>query len=330
MRLQDYQDVADATDLQSLESRLVKFANEMNFGIISGALVIEQGVGRAQTFHLGNTPQAFLSTFANTSIGQRDPVMRRLKRLSAPFVYDQSMYVAEQATDLWDLQAPFGYKTGIAMALHLPSGKHFVMGVDRTEPLPGDEVALTRLMADLQLLAVHAQDSAVRLLTPSAIELESLPKLSEREREILKWTAEGKSARAVGQILSISEHNMKYHVKQVLTKLKVSSKHQAAARAKLWGFYRTGQSPWQVIAWVVAFQNSQCFNLGTEPTGFYSEFANGVHSELLLRHPQRRLVRRSKSARSPFRGAFLCRASRWYESAVRNGPSTSRTQCWPR
>jgi len=164
VRLQDYQDVADATDLQSLESRLVKFANEMNFGIISGALVIEQGVGRAQTFHLGNTPQAFLSTFANTSIGQRDPVMRRLKRLSAPFVYDQSMYVAEQATDLWDLQAPFGYKTGIAMALHLPGGKHFVMGVDRTEPLPDDEVALTRLMADLQLLSVHAQDSAVRLL----------------------------------------------------------------------------------------------------------------------------------------------------------------------
>ncbi|MEO6363061.1 MAG: autoinducer binding domain-containing protein [Caldimonas sp.] len=235
MRLQDYQDVADAADVQTLESRLVRFAHDLDFGIISGALVVEHGVGKASTFHLGNTPQAFVSTFASTVIGQRDPVMRRLKRLSAPFVYDQSMYVNEQAGDLWDLQATFGYKTGIAMALHLPGGKHFVMGVDREEPLPRDEVAVTRLMADLQLLAVHAQDTAVRLLAPVAFAPVGLPQLSDLEKEILKWTAEGKSAWAVGQILSISEHNVKYHVKRILNKLDVGSKHQAAAKARLLG-----------------------------------------------------------------------------------------------
>ena len=51
MRLQDYQDVADAGDMPTLEGRLVKFAHELGFGIISGALVVEQvftwpGVGQ--------------------------------------------------------------------------------------------------------------------------------------------------------------------------------------------------------------------------------------------------------------------------------------------
>lgn len=232
MRLQDYQDVADARDMPTLEARLVRFAHELGFGIISGALVVEQSAGRATTFHLGNTPDAFQSTFANTSVGRRDPVMRRLKRLSAPFVYDQSMYVDEQAADLWEMQATFGYKTGIAMALHLPGGKHFVMGVDREQPLPGDDLALTRMMADLQLLAVHAQDSAVRLLAPQALGVQNLPRLTDREIEILKWTAEGKSSWAVGQILNISEHNVKYHIKRILIKLEVGSKHQAVAKAK--------------------------------------------------------------------------------------------------
>jgi DNA-binding CsgD family transcriptional regulator len=221
--------------MPTLEARLVRFAHELGFGIISGALVVEQGPGRVTTFHLGNTPEAFKSTFASTSIGQRDPVMRRLKRLSAPFVYDQSTYVNEEAADLWDMQAPFGYKTGIAMALHLPGGKHFVMGVDRDQPLPRDDMVLTRMMADLQLLAVHAQDTTVRLLAPHVHGALVVPRLTDRELEILRWTAEGKSSWAVGQILNISEHNVKYHVKRILMKLEVSSRHQAAAKAKSFG-----------------------------------------------------------------------------------------------
>jgi DNA-binding CsgD family transcriptional regulator len=235
VRLQDFQDVADAADIPTLETRLVRFANELGFGIISGALVVEHAAGRVSTFHLGNTPEAFASTFASTSVGRRDPVMRRLKRLSAPFIYDQSMYVSEQAADLWEMQALFGYKTGIAMALHLPGGKHFVMGVDRDQPLPGDDVIVTRMMADLQLLAVHAQETAVRLLAPQVHGVPYVPRLTDREVEILKWTAEGKSAWAVGQILNISEHNVKYHVKRILVKLEVSSKHLAAAKAKALG-----------------------------------------------------------------------------------------------
>ena len=235
VRLKDYQDVAEAGDMQTLESRLVRFANDLGFGIISGALVVEQSPGRVMTYAFGNTPEAFQSTSGSAVVGKRDPVMRRLKRLSAPFVYDQSTYVNEEAGDLWEMQALFGYKTGIAMALHLPGGKHFIMGVDRDQPLPGDDALVTRMMADLQLLAVHAQETAVRLLVPDTVEVQYLPRLTEREIEILKWTAEGKSAWAVGQILNISEHNVKYHIKRILMKLAVGSKHQAAARAKALG-----------------------------------------------------------------------------------------------
>ncbi|MEO8835369.1 MAG: LuxR C-terminal-related transcriptional regulator [Caldimonas sp.] len=233
--LRDYVEVAAAKDVSTLESRLVRFANDLGFGIISGALVVEHAAGRVSTFHLGNTPEAFQTTFANTDIGSRDPVMRRLKRLSAPFVYDQSMYVGEQAGDLWEMQALFGYKTGIAMALHLPGGKHFVMGVDRDQPLPDDDLLVTRMMADLQLLAVHAQETAVRLLAPRALELQYMPRLTDREVEILKWSADGKSAWAVGQILNLSENNVKYHIKRILVKLEVASKHQAAAKARTLG-----------------------------------------------------------------------------------------------
>src|SRR5512143_4120338 len=63
--------------------------------------------------------------------------------------------------ELWEEQARYGYQTGIAMALHLPEGKHFMLGVDRDRALPSDRHELTRVVADLQLFAVHALDAAM-------------------------------------------------------------------------------------------------------------------------------------------------------------------------
>lgn len=233
VRLHDYVDITNAADVEALESLLVRFANQQGFGIISGLLVVEGAGRKVDTFPLGNTPPAFATTFADSEIGKRDPVMRRLKRFSTPFIYDQSTYVKEEAADLWETQASFGYKTGIAMALHLPQRMHFLLGVDRDEPLPTDEYVLTRLMADLQLLAVHAQEVAVRLLVPQTAGLMHMPDLTDRELEVLKWTAEGKSRWVIGQILNISEHTVKYHFNKILTKLEAGSALQAVAKARL-------------------------------------------------------------------------------------------------
>ena len=101
------------------------------------------------------------------------------------------------------------------MRLYLGPGKHLIIGVDRDAPLPNDSAELTRMMADVHLYAVHAQVAALRLLGP--------------------WTSEGKSAWAVGQILNTTEHNVNYHLRGVMAKLAVGSKHQAAAKARAFG-----------------------------------------------------------------------------------------------
>ena len=72
-------------------------------------------------------------------------------------------YADKGLVDMWEEQAGFGYSTGIAMALHLPEGRHFMLGVDRDQPLPGDPLELQRTVADLQLFAVMAQDVAMRI-----------------------------------------------------------------------------------------------------------------------------------------------------------------------
>ena len=145
-------------------------------------------------------------------------------------VEDIHTYVANGVGDLWEQQAQFGYRTGIAMALHLPEGKHFLLGVDRDRPLPSDPNELQRLVADLQLFAVHAQDAAMRLLVPLALQPER-PSLTPRELEVLRWTMDGKTAWEVGAVLGISERTAVLHINNAMHKLKCVNKHQAVLKA---------------------------------------------------------------------------------------------------
>lgn len=230
MHLQRYLDVSQATHVEAFQRRLVSFANDLDFGIVSAALITRRP-GRATDYAVvSNTPMGFEDAQRDEGDAQRDPVVQRLRSLSVPFAYDQSLYVHEEAADLWEIQAAYGYRTGIAVALHLPNSRHFVLGVDREDDLPSDSEQLTRLFADLQLLAVHAQDAACRLLDAEAGDAEPLH-LTPREKEIMKWTMEGKSAWAVAQILSCSEATVNFHVRNVLRKLKCANKHQAMLKA---------------------------------------------------------------------------------------------------
>jgi two-component system NarL family response regulator len=55
------------------------------------------------------------------------------------------------------------------------------------------------------------------------------PELSERERQVLQYIANGKSNKEIGQVLYISENTVKSHVKSILTKLDAMGRTEAIA-----------------------------------------------------------------------------------------------------
>lgn len=231
MRHQDLLDIGQAGDLRSFEQGLVRLAGELDFPLVSAVLIVDQPGHDPLAVSVGNTPQEYLASFNSAPDAQRDPVLRQLKKLSTPVIYDQTTYVREQAADLWEHQAHFGYRTGVAVALHLPNHRHFVMGVDRRDALPSNDREVTRLMADLQLVAVHAQDAAVRLLTREQPRLDEDLTLTPRELEVLKLTMDGLTAAAIGDRLAISTPTVNFHMRNLREKLGASSKHQAVLRA---------------------------------------------------------------------------------------------------
>ena len=222
--------VLQAKDRDEFRDEVVRFAHELGFETVAALTVVESGIAGTEVVSIDNTPQAYNEAFFDVHRNRTDPVIQHLRRQSVPIVWDQRTYTEQGLGELWEQQAPFGYRTGIAMALHLPDGKHFLLGVDRHESLPADAAELQRMVADLQLFAVHAQESALRLLLPALLQPER-PALTPRELEALRWTMEGKTAWEVGKILGISERTAVLHVNNAMHKLGCVNKHAAVLKA---------------------------------------------------------------------------------------------------
>lgn len=233
-----YLAVMEAKTLSEFSVQLVRFAQELDFKFINALVVTDISPEHSQFETVDNTPPEYADVYRDLLGAQRDPVMQHCKRAAIPIVWDQQTYVSQGAADYWECQAQYGYMTGIAMALHLPGGRHFFMGVDRDRPLSKDPREITRIVADLQLFAVHAQDAAFRIFPPSAAGGADLPNLTPRELEALRWTMEGKTAWEVGTIMSISERTAVLHLQNSMRKLASVNKHQAVLKALRLGLLR--------------------------------------------------------------------------------------------
>ncbi|MBV9673684.1 MAG: response regulator transcription factor, partial [Verrucomicrobia bacterium] len=64
------------------------------------------------------------------------------------------------------------------------------------------------------------------------------PELSKRERQVLKYLANGRSNKEIARILYISEHTAKAHVRAVMTKLNADSRTEVIAIATKHGLIK--------------------------------------------------------------------------------------------
>lgn len=79
------------------------------------------------------------------------------------------------------------------------------------------------------LVQVAHEFFVTRLLTQNIPEYSI--KLHPREREVLLWTVEGKTAAEVGIILNVTERTVNHYIGQAMQKLNATNKMAAAIKA---------------------------------------------------------------------------------------------------
>ena len=131
-----------------------------------------------------------------------DPRIIRARQSSEPFIWNEALF--SEVPELWaDLQAR-GIQHGWSQStLHEPGGIG-MLSLCRSTPITEQDLQ-TRLqhMQWLALLAHKAFSKLIRARIAS-----NAPSLTERELEVLRWTADGKSAQDIAEILLLSKNTV--------------------------------------------------------------------------------------------------------------------------
>jgi DNA-binding CsgD family transcriptional regulator len=146
-------------------------------------------------------------------------------------VWSQALF--ESAPELWEEAQAHGLHFGWAQAARDASGAVGLLTLARgAEELTESELHSNR--EKMAWLAQSAHAGMARLIMPK-LAPESMVMMTAREREVLRWTAEGKTAYEISQILAVSERTVNFHINNVVSKLGASNKTQAAVKAATLG-----------------------------------------------------------------------------------------------
>jgi DNA-binding CsgD family transcriptional regulator len=111
--------------------------------------------------------------------------------------------------------------TGIRSCQSDNNGRSACLFMDIPDSKPTSDI--------LRYVVPHLLDAVARVTSRPA--LTSLPPLTAREEQVLRWLGEGKSNWAIGKILGISERTVRFHLANIFQKLGVTTRTQAAAVA---------------------------------------------------------------------------------------------------
>ena len=111
---------------------------------------------------------------------------------------------------------------GYCIPLHYDEGGAVISMA--TEQLTVDPLAKSAL----QLIGVYAHNRIRSLGRPKP---EKRDLLTRREREILRWAADGKTSWEISVVLGISERTVKFHLIQASHKLNAVNRTAAVAKA---------------------------------------------------------------------------------------------------
>ena len=123
-----------------------------------------------------------------------------------------------------------GLRSGVSFPLHGIRGETAMFSL--VTQAEGEQVdrQISRILPEVQLLTSYLHESVNRLVEIREIGT-ATPQLTDREKECLLWGSEGKTTWEVAQILGISERTVIFHLQNAATKLNVSNRQHAIARA---------------------------------------------------------------------------------------------------
>lgn len=230
----DMESFAAADSVDALTALCRDKARALGFDSFVYALRVPTDFADARLIMIDGYPPGWVSHYMGGAFYDIDPVMKYCADHVIPLQWsDIAAAPGDTGHRVMNEAAAFGLRAGISMPIHSPQGEFGVLSFALDAASPHASDVTRHALPRIQLLAAYLHE-AVRRVSGRGQGVQGRT-LTERERECLRWAADGKTSSEIAQILNMAESTANFHLRNAMLKLDVSNRQHAVAKAALQG-----------------------------------------------------------------------------------------------
>lgn len=219
--------------INELEKLCHTYCAQLGFDSFVYALRVPEDFSDSRLIVVNGYPESWVDHYFEHAYYNSDPVMTYCAKSILPIEWKNLPIEADSAEfNMMNDAKKFGLQNGISMPIHTPYGEFGILSFAIDDDTHKAHEITSRSLPFIQILAGHIHEALRRI---SGLHDETMRSLSKRERECLKWAADGKAAWEIAHILHISERTVNFHLNNTMQKLEVCNRQHAVAKATLKG-----------------------------------------------------------------------------------------------
>ncbi|ORM74916.1 transcriptional regulator SdiA [Pantoea wallisii] len=214
------------TEVMELKSLLQTHIEALGFDAFAFLVQHPVPFTRPRIFLFSTYPEKWLKRYESQNFYAIDPILVLCQQPGRGVEWTQDVFA--EAGAFWAEANAAGLQSGFSCSA---MASNRAIGILSISSQRSGQTQLRRVQLEVQLhfLAELSLRVLDRLNDSSMVVLSN--DFSQRELEILKWTAEGKTSVEISLILAISEHTVNFHQKNMQKRFNVSNKTQIACYA---------------------------------------------------------------------------------------------------
>lgn len=183
---------------------------------------------------ISSWPPELIAGYDRLGLARNSPILDQLRKQITPLVFKVADVnkgrPGEEPENANELFGRFDLTMGVYFPVHDTHGlRHAVSFMGDRDPLSTEELSTLSLFATMlieQISRISMADHAAKSV------------LNDREVEILRWTAEGKTSPEIARITGLSEHTVNHYATIATKKLGCSNRTQAVVYAIRLGLFK--------------------------------------------------------------------------------------------
>lgn len=225
-----YENLLKAKDKSAFFAALQTAVQTLGFKYCAYGVRSIYPISSHKTQFINNYSDDWNQTYQDNNYLDVDPTVKHGLRSTQVLFWQDCIF--KEAPNFWEEARSFGIKQGISQSQKDEHGRIGMLTFANENPELTQKMLILQAPSLIWLSQLAHTGLAEKMMPLEQNDIEH--RLTKREIDILRWTAEGKTSNEISILMSISDRTVNFHVNNILKKLSVSNKTAATVKAMLY------------------------------------------------------------------------------------------------